>query len=434
SGQNLDGEDVILIADEGFVLSTDEEGTYEEEITLTAFDGTETTIWVRLAAGQPVDTYAGNITISGGGAADATVAVSGEVLSSDPILTVSEEEIVNLGYTFGAATSVPASFTISGLNMDGSGDVMLAFENLDTDFEMSLAADGTYTDDLLIEDYDGTETTIYVRLKLGREIGNSYADELEILTDYDVNESVLVFAEVTAPIINTNPDTIVPAMTAIAGETDTETVTVSGTLTADVTAQITGDDAGQFSVTASVTSAGGDLTVTYEPTTVGEHTATLLLSTNGGVTKELALSGTATLGVPVATAATLVGHESFTANWEAVVGATSYEIDVYTMESGGFATDLFISEYVEAAPGNRKAIEIFNGTAETISLANYTLKLAANGGNWGTSIQLSGSIPSGKVFVIAHGSDGGFPADQTTASLNFNGDDAIGLFKDGELI
>src|SRR5690606_37531353 len=82
----------------------------------------------------------------------------------------------------------------------------------------------------------------------------------------------------------------------------------------------------------SVTSAGGDLTVTYEPTTVGEHTATLLLSTNGGVTKELALSGTATLGVPVATAATLVGHESFTANWEAVVGATSYEIDVYTVE------------------------------------------------------------------------------------------------------
>src|SRR5690606_38394083 len=333
SGQNLDGEDVILIADEGFVLSTDEEGTYEEEITLTAFDGTETTIWVRLAAGQPVDTYAGNITISGGGADDLLVSVSGEVLSSDPILTLSEEMIDNLGYTFGAATSVPASFTISGLNMDGSGNVMLAFENLDTDFEMSLAADGTYTDGLLIEDYDGTEITIYVRLKLGREIGNSYADELEILTDYDVNESVLVFAEVTAPIINTNPDTIVPAMTAIAGETDTETVTVSGTLTADVTAQITGDDAGQFSVTASVTSAGGDLTVTYEPTTVGEHTATLLLSTNGGVTKELALSGTATLGVPVATAATLVGHESFTANWEAVVGATSYEIDVYTMES-----------------------------------------------------------------------------------------------------
>src|SRR5690606_30173586 len=290
SGENLDGSDVTVTAPANFEVSTTEASGYASALTLTAYDGTETTIWVRLAAGQPVDTYAGNITISGGGAADATVAVSGEVLSSDPILTVSEEEIVNLGYTFGAATSVPASFTISGLNMDGSGDVMLAFENLDTDFEMSLAAEGTYTDDLLIEDYDGTETTIYVRLKLGREIGNSYADELEILTDYDVNESVLVFAEVTPPIINTNPDTIVPAMTAIAGETDTETVTVSGTLTADVTAQITGDDAGQFSVTASVTSAGGDLTVTYEPTTVGEHTATLLLSTNGGVTKELALS------------------------------------------------------------------------------------------------------------------------------------------------
>lgn len=333
SGQNLDGNDVILLADEGFVLSTDEEGTYEEEITLTAFDGTDTTIWVQIAAGQNEGPIAGDIFISGGGADDLLVSVSGEVLSSDPILTLSEEMIENLGYTFGAATSVPASFTISGLNMDGSGDVMLAFENLDTDFEMSLAADGTYTDYLLIEDYDGTETTIYVRLKLGREIGNSYADVLEILTDYDVNESVLVFAEVTAPVINTTPDTIVPAMTAIAGETDTETVTVSGTLTANVTATLTGADADQFSVDpGSVTSAGGDFTVTYQPYAVGEHTATLVLSTNGDVTKELTLNGTATFGVPVATDATAIGSDSFTANWNAVAGADSYEIDVYTVE------------------------------------------------------------------------------------------------------
>lgn len=334
TGTNLDGSDVTITADGViFEISETEAGTYTDEITLTAYDGTAQTIWVRLAANQTEGLKNEIILIHGGGADDIEVTVSGEVLSSDPILTVSEEEIVNLGYTFGAATSVPASFTISGLNMDGSGDVMLAFENLDTDFEMSLAADGTYTDDLLIEDYDGTETTIYVRLKSGLAIGAAYSDVLEIVTDYDVNGSVLVFAEVTAPIINTNPDTIVPAMTAIAGETDTETVTVSGTLTADVTAQITGDDAGQFSVTASVTSAGGDLTVTYQPTTVGEHTATLVLSTNGGVTKELALSGTATLGIPVATAATLIGQDSFTANWEAVMGATSYEIDVYTMES-----------------------------------------------------------------------------------------------------
>src|SRR5690606_7285419 len=391
SGQNLDGEDVILIADEGFVLSTDEEGTYEAEITLTAFDGTETTIWVRLAAGQPVDTYAGNITISGGGADDLLVSVSGEVLSSDPILTVSEEEIVNLGYTFGAATSVPASFTISGLNMDGDGDVMLAFTE-STDFEMSLAADGTYTDDLLIEDYDGTETTVYVRLKLGREIGNSYADVLEILTDYDVNESVLVSATVTAPIIITNPDTTVPAMTAIAGQIDTKTVTVSGTLTADVTATITGDDADQFSVNpASVTSAGGDFTVTYEPDTVGSHSATLRLETNGGIFKELALNGTATLGTPVATAGSNETSNSFTANWNAVPGADSYEIDVYTMESGGFATDLFISEYVEGS-SNNKAIEIYNGTNSPVNLNDYTVILHANGSTGATNTQVLGDL------------------------------------------
>src|SRR5690606_13880880 len=255
--------------------------------------------------------------------------------------------------------------------------------------------------------------------------------------EYDVNERVLVFAEVTAPIINTNPDTIVPAMTAIAGETDTETVTVSGTLTADVTAQITGDDAGHFSVTASVTSAGGDLTVTYEPTTVGIHTAILTLSTNGGVTKELALSGTATLGVPVATAATLVGHESFTANWEAVPGADSYEIDVYTMVSGGFATDLFISEYVEGS-SNNKAIEIYNGTGATVNLADYTIVHFNNGASRtsGTryALQLSGNLESGNTYVIVNNSASeGLKAyaDLITSSqaLNINGDDSIAIYR-----
>src|SRR5690606_39250801 len=89
SGENLDGSDVTVTAPANFEVSTTEASGYASALTLTAYDGTETTIWVRLAAGQPVDTYAGNITISGGGADDLLVSVSVEVLSSDPILTVS---------------------------------------------------------------------------------------------------------------------------------------------------------------------------------------------------------------------------------------------------------------------------------------------------------------------------------------------------------
>src|SRR5690606_34775011 len=67
SGENLDGSDVTVTAPANFEVSTTEASGYASALTLTAYDGTETTIWVRLAAGQPVDTYAGNITISGGG-------------------------------------------------------------------------------------------------------------------------------------------------------------------------------------------------------------------------------------------------------------------------------------------------------------------------------------------------------------------------------
>src|SRR5690606_11143542 len=63
SGENLDGSDVTVTAPANFEVSTTEASGYASALTLTAYDGTVTTIWVRLAAGQPVDTYAGNITI-----------------------------------------------------------------------------------------------------------------------------------------------------------------------------------------------------------------------------------------------------------------------------------------------------------------------------------------------------------------------------------
>ncbi len=100
-------------------------------------------------------------------------------------------------------------------------------------------------------------------------------------------------------------------------------------------------------------------------------------------------------------------------------------------------TELFISEYIEGSSSN-KAIEIYNPTGETITLTGvYTLRIASNGGSWGSAIALNGSILPGDVFVIANGSANATilaAADQTSGSISFNGDDAVGLFKDGVLI
>src|SRR5690606_24578564 len=115
SGDNLDGSDVTVTAPANFEVSTTEASGYASALTLTAYDGTETTIWVRLAAGQPVDTYAGNITISGGGAADTTVAVSGAVLAV-PVVTA-ETFNATVGESFSAqitATDNPTSYAYTG--------------------------------------------------------------------------------------------------------------------------------------------------------------------------------------------------------------------------------------------------------------------------------------------------------------------------------
>ncbi len=128
--------------------------------------------------------------------------------------------------------------------------------------------------------------------------------------------------------------------------------------------------------------------------------------------------------------------------------------------TGGAASELFFSEYVEGDGGTNKALEIFNLTGATVSLAGYVLKLERNGaGVWTTPLALdSGTVKNivpGDVFVIGNG-DNSDPilqpySDNNTVGqvdlvqpnndetsygqpVNFNGDDAVALFKDDVLI
>jgi len=101
-------------------------------------------------------------------------------------------------------------------------------------------------------------------------------------------------------------------------------------------------------------------------------------------------------------------------------------------------TELFISEYIEGSSYN-KAIEIYNGTGAAVDLSAYTLALYSNGAaSPSQSMTLSGSVNDGDVFVLAHGSaaqDILDAADVTNSSvINFNGDDAVVLSKEGTII
>ena len=97
-------------------------------------------------------------------------------------------------------------------------------------------------------------------------------------------------------------------------------------------------------------------------------------------------------------------------------------------------TELLISEYIEGS-SNNKAIEIYNGTGATVDLdaGDYNLQYFFNGNPVaGLTIDLTGTVASGDVYVVAQASAVAMilaQADQTNGSGWFNGDDAVALRK-----
>lgn len=101
------------------------------------------------------------------------------------------------------------------------------------------------------------------------------------------------------------------------------------------------------------------------------------------------------------------------------------------MHSIAQPTDLIISEYIEGS-SNNKFIELYNGTAGAINLANYQLRLHANGSVGVTQLMvLSGSLASGATIVYGNTSSTIYAGAYTPLNTvcNFNGDDAIVLWK-----
>ncbi|MBT8395072.1 MAG: T9SS type A sorting domain-containing protein, partial [Bacteroidia bacterium] len=110
-----------------------------------------------------------------------------------------------------------------------------------------------------------------------------------------------------------------------------------------------------------------------------------------------------------------------------------------TTATGSGTIDLFFSEYVEGS-GTNKALEIANFTGGSVALSNYTLRLATNGNSFGSDIDfpINAEIFDQDVYVIAN--TGLLSACQpqqdyvNNTITGFNGNDAIGLYKNGTLI
>jgi hypothetical protein len=142
----------------------------------------------------------------------------------------------------------------------------------------------------------------------------------------------------------------------------------------------------------------------------------------------------------------VLGAQTATVTFESKT--VTYAVDVtnqgvaVSSPSGGVASDLFISEYIEGSSYN-KAIEIYNGTGASVNLADYSLKLYSNGSaSVGNTLALSGTLANDDVYVLAYTSGTNAAAAEILAVaditngtvINFNGDDSVALFKGDTLI
>ncbi|WP_163526939.1 chitobiase/beta-hexosaminidase C-terminal domain-containing protein [Halobacillus ihumii] len=122
----------------------------------------------------------------------------------------------------------------------------------------------------------------------------------------------------------------------------------------------------------------------------------------------------------------------------AVLALSPFASAVPQSHAAESADDLFFSEYIEGSSYN-KAIEIYNGTGSSINLSAYTIEMYANGSLEPTgTFELSGTLPSGEVFVAANSRANQeilTSADATNNSaINFNGNDPVVLKKDGMVV
>ncbi|MFC4815787.1 MULTISPECIES: endonuclease [unclassified Flavobacterium] len=121
--------------------------------------------------------------------------------------------------------------------------------------------------------------------------------------------------------------------------------------------------------------------------------------------------------------------------------ANSATFNVTTSTAAPTVSDLYFSEYLEGS-SNNKALEITNRTGASVSLSTYSIKKQTNGsGAWSTGLALTGTLANNGKYVIVNNTIASACYSTTTANIStaagemtFNGNDAVGLFKNGVLI
>jgi hypothetical protein len=322
----------------------------------------------------------------------------------------------------------PNSFTITGTNLSTAAVTVGALSG----YQFATVLGGFYSNNLSITQPGGAFTrTIYVNFSPSSDV--SYNGNIDI--GGGGASSIIVAASGTG--LNTPPS----VSTASTSSITFSSATVEGSISSIGCSSISYYGI-EYSTSSGFTPGSGtqvsssNLSVGNFSSDIGSLNANqtyyyLAYATNAGGTSYGSESSFTTLNLdaPIANPGSVIGDFAFTANWDPVAGATGYRLDVSTTPFiSTNASDLFISEYLEGSASN-KYIEIFNGTGAPVNLSDYRLRLFSNGaGSPSSDVLLSGTLANNDVIVYENSAASiysGIP----NAAVNFNGDDAVALWK-----
>jgi len=365
-------------------------------------------------------------------------------------INVTPATLSGFSYIASQGPSAQQSFSVNGSGLSGN-IIITPPANYEVSTQSGASFSATYPITLTHSGGTVASTTIHTRLKAGLSAGNYLNETISLTANGATAKTVTCSGSVTTPTVQlstnslsglTYMETLGPSAAqgfAVSGSNLYANLVLSAPAHYEISLSSGSGYAGSLSFTPSGNSVAS--TPVYVRLKAGLDVGTyagesITASSSGATSQTLSCSGSVTSGeapaAPNATSASGITPSGFTANWTASPNATSYRLDVYT-GADAIAADLIISEYVEGSSSN-KYIEIFNGTAASVDLADYRLRLYANGSATTTNdVQLSGTLASGACVVYKNSAavltlPAGVTATANTA-VNHNGDDALALYK-----
>jgi len=264
------------------------------------------TIYTRLSSTAPAGSVSGNLTLTSSGVGNQTVALSGTVSSvSAPTIAASPASLGNFTTTFGSA-SASQSFTVNGTALTANISVTAP-----SGFQIS-SDNATFSSSLSLTRTGGnvTAANVYARIASSASVG-PVSGNITLASPGAEPKSVTlsgIVGSAATPSISVTPVALTGFTAAFGSASAAQSFTVNGSnLTANLTVgapagfEVSSTVGGVFSANLSLAPVSGTVAPTSLYTRLaataqaGANSGNLTLASTGATSRQVALSGTATL-------------------------------------------------------------------------------------------------------------------------------------------